>query len=277
MQRLEQYDVIAVPCDRIYYDGSFNCRGEFTLQSVANVADSIRDIGQLLYPLWVRPAADVIGIPEGYDYGLIAGHRRYRAVTAYLKWTTIPARVFQGLSERDARILNITENLEREDLNPLEEALAIKNTPWPDGMTLRNVARDLKKDTTWVHKRLRILKVPEEVQQLIASKRVSLLDLEIICGRDTPEGQIAAARVIAESKQGRGRKAHFTGEKLTRSFKRRRHKTEINELIARLLNLGVKNDLALRICTWCAGSISDDELEADIQKDLGTNPPDSLY
>jgi hypothetical protein len=55
-------------------------------------------------------------------FGLVAGHRRYTAVTRYLKWTSHPASVRTGLTERQARMLNFTENLERKDLNMLEEA-----------------------------------------------------------------------------------------------------------------------------------------------------------
>lgn len=276
MNRLEEYDVIAVPCDRIYYDGSFNCRGEFTMQSVQALAESIKEIGRLLCPVWLRPAADVPGIPEGYDFGMIAGHRRYRSVTVFLKWPTIPATIFHGLTERQARLLNFTENLERKDLNPLEEALAIKHL-YPDGVpSSQKIADELKRDQTWVLKRLSVLKVPPEVQQLIAARRVTLLDLQIICRKDTPAAQIKAAEALAASKRGRGRNAVFIGEKLTRSFRRRRNKSEINGLIARLLNLGVQNNLALRTAAWCTGSISDDEFEADIAEELKTNPPKPL-
>jgi ParB/RepB/Spo0J family partition protein len=274
--RLEEYDVIAVPCDRIYYDGSFNCRGEFTLQSVEALAESIHEIGKLLCPVWLQPAADVAGIPAGYDYRLIAGHRRYRAVTVFLKWPTIPASVFYGLTEWQARKLNFTENLERKDLNPLEEALAIRHL-YPDKLpSSQKIADDLKRDQTWVLKRLSVLKVPHEVQQLIAARRVTLLDLQIVLKRDTPEEQIEVAKTLAASKRGRGRNAVFVGEKLARTFKRRKTKTEINGLIAQLFNRDVKNNLAIRIATWCAGSISDEELEADIAADLKSKPPDSL-
>jgi ParB-like chromosome segregation protein Spo0J len=283
--RLEQYDVIAVPRNRIYYDGSFNCRGEFTLQSVEALAESIREIGRLLCPIWLQPAVDVIGIPEGYDYRVIAGHRRVRAASV-LGWTTIPATVFYGLTERQARLLNFTENLERKDLNPLEEALTIRQL-YPNvviegdtasnrprnatRITVEQVARELKRDKKWVNYRIRLLLVPEEVQQLIAARRVTLLDLEVICSKETPDAQIKAAQAIALSKRGRGQKAVFTGEKLTRSFRRRRSKGEINAKIAMMFNLGLeeKHPLALRMGAWCAGSISDEEFDANIFAEAG--------
>lgn len=268
MQRLEEYDVLALPCDRIYYDPSFNCRGEFTSQSVVELADNITERKRLLCPVWVQPAEDVAGIPAGYDWRLVAGHRRYRAATVFLKWPTIPSMIFRGLTEREARLLNFTENLERKDLNPLEEALAIWHL-FPGKISVRQAAEELKRDTRWVHKRLRILSVPEAVQQLIAARRVTLLDLEIVCRRKTPEAQIEAAQALAASKRGRAKNAVFVGEKLTRSFRRRRNKSEINDLISKILNMGIAQHLGLRIAAWCAGYITDEELDADILTEFG--------
>lgn len=264
LKRLEQYDAVSIPSDRIYYDGSFNCRGEFTFQSVQELSESITQTGRLLSPVWVQPAVDVPGIPDGFDFRLVAGHRRYRAATVYLRWSEIPAVIWPGLSELDARLMNFTENLERKDLNPLEEAIAISHIPWPNGMTLVNVSRALKKNTRWVHARLRILKLPEPVQQLIAARRVTMLDLEIICRKETPEEQIKAAEALAASKRGRGRNAVFEGTSLTRSFRRRRNKTEINSTISKMLTLGISG-LAPRVAAWCAGYISDDDLAGDIR------------
>lgn len=271
MNRLENYDVFDIPCDRISYDTSFNCRGAFTLQSVSDLADSIQQIGRLLAPIWVQPATDA-EVPTGFDYRLIAGHRRFQAVKTLLKWPTIPATVLRGLTERQAKLLNFTENLERKDLNPLEEAMAIKNIPWPNGMTVRIVARELKRDTRWVHARLRILSLPEEVQQFVAARRVTLLDLEIVCKKQSPEQQIKAAEAIAASKRGRGRRAVFVGEKLTRSFRRRRNKSEIGRMIAKMLDAGISG-LAPRVAAWCAGHVSDEELDADISASSGAATP----
>jgi ParB family chromosome partitioning protein len=264
MKRIESYDCYAIPCERIFYDTSFNCRGLFTLDSVRELADSIEEIGRLMVPVWVQPACDVAGIPDGFDYRLMAGHRRYKAVTTFLKWPEIPAHIFRGLTERQARLMNFTENLERKDLNPLEEAMAIGNMPWPDGMTIRSVSRELKRNTRWVHQRLRVLELPEEIQQLVAARRVTMLDLEIIFRKTTTEDRIKAANALAASKKGRGRNAKFVGEKLTRSFRRRRNKSEINALITKLLNLGLSG-LVTRVLAWAAGHVTDEEIEADIQ------------
>lgn len=264
MQRLEQYDVFPIPVGRIYYDTSFNCRGEFTLQSVQELSENISQLGRLLAPVWVQPAADVPGL-EGFDFRLIAGHRRFKAITTYLGWTEIPGIIFAGLSDRQARVLNFTENLERADLNPLEEALAIKAL-YPMGVTAKVAAQEFKKSENWVLKRLRILQVPEQVQQLVAARRVTLLDLQIVCKRQGEEAQIKAAEALAASKRGRGRNAVFVGEKLTRTFKRRKNKSEINAAVAMILNLGLNEaePLLARGLVWAAGGISDEVFYAEL-------------
>jgi ParB/RepB/Spo0J family partition protein len=277
MERLAEYDTFAIDCKLVYYDHSFNCRGDFTLQSVKDLADSIAQVGRLLTPLWVQPACDVSGgVPDGYEYRLLAGHRRYRAITTFLKWPTIPATVFHGLTDRQARILNLTENLERKDLNPLEEALALR-TLYPEGGTLREMAKELKRDVGWVQKRVWILGMPEQIQQMVAARRVTMLDLQLIRKRPTVESQIEAANAIAASKRGRGRKAVFTGQKYLRTFRRRRNKTEINEKIARMLNAGLTNHLAGVALAWCAGRVSDEELDAAIDKESENQTPPPLY
>ena len=86
-KRLPQYDVFALPLKQHLLRCDFNCRGQFMLESVSELADSIRQKGDgaelkgLDFPVVVQPAAEAEGgLPEGYEYRLLAGHRRFRAV-----------------------------------------------------------------------------------------------------------------------------------------------------------------------------------------------------
>ena len=179
MKRIEQYDVFSLPVSQIYYDADFNCRGQFTLQSVEDLAKSIKGIG-LQFPVVVQPVEEIKGFEhEDFRWRLIAGHRRFRAVTTFLKWTEIPATVWNGLSERQARLFNFTENLERQDLNVLEEARVLGRL-FPKGAPIREAARELKRDTRWVHARFRLLKLPEPVQVKVAAGTLSLVDVEVL-------------------------------------------------------------------------------------------------
>ena len=261
MKRLEQYDVFSLPVSQVYYDADFNCRGQFTLQSVEELAQSIDELG-LQFPTVVQPTEEVEGFAhEGFRWRLIAGHRRFQAVTTFLKWDEIPATVWSGLTDRQARMFNFTENLERKDLNVLEEARALGRL-FPQGTSLREAARELKRHTRWVQVRFRLLRLPEEVQIKVAAGTLSLVDMEAVAQFETPEEQIKAANDIAKAKR-RGR--HPSETKPGRSFRYRKTKAQINRMIATLMEHGL-DGLTTRALAWAAGSISDDEFEEDIRQ-----------
>jgi len=261
MQRLEQYDVFSLPVSQIYYDADFNCRGQFTLASVQELSRSIAELG-LQFPLVVQPVEEVEHFEhEGFRWRLIAGHRRFRAVTTFLKWTEIPATVWNGLSDRQAQMFNFTENLERQDLNVLEEARALGRL-FPKGVSLREAARELKRHTRWVQARFRLLKLPEEVQVKVAAGTLSLVDMEVISQFDSPEEQIKAAAEMARAKRhGRKPSEGRTG----RNFRYRKTKAQINRMIAKLMDNEI-DVLTTRALAWAAGSISDDDFEEDIRQ-----------
>jgi ParB/RepB/Spo0J family partition protein len=259
MKPLEQYQAYPLPVAAIYYDAAFNCRGEFTLQSVKELADSIAEAGRLICPVVVQPWNKV----DGFEYRLIVGHRRFKAVTAFLKWTEIPAYVCEGLSDHQARMLNLVENLQRKSLNVLEEARAIQNL-YPRGVTLRQAAQELKQPTRWVHVRLRLLRMPEAVQQKAAAGLLSQANLETLAGMESPEDQIFTARKIVEARE-RGKGKFLPG--LDRACKRRagvRSREEINRMIERMLAAGIVG-LPPRVAAWCAGCVPDEELLAEIE------------
>lgn len=266
MNRLDRYRPVLIPCNRVFYDGDFNCRGQFTYESVQQLAKNIakRDLD---IPVIVQPATDVVGGLADFDFRLVAGHRRFRAVTVHLKWTEIPAFVRSGMSDEEARLLNLTENLERKDLNPLEEALAIGRL-FPSGASIRQIADKVDRDVGWVHKRIRLLRLPEAVQQMVAARRIRLVDLEIICRETAAEQQVVVAEKLAASKRGRGRKSVLSEETLKRKFRRKLNKAEMNGLIEVLFNSGIDDSLAARAITCCAGRISIEEFMEDVKQKL---------
>ena len=278
LEHLPQYNAFAVPVASIYYDAGFNCRADFTLQSVEDLAESIRSRGGgvelkgLEYPIVVQPIGDVVGEkPSGFDYRLVAGHRRFKAIEGFLKWSKVPAMVRSGLSDREARMHNFVENLERKDLNPLEEATALKRL-YPDGAPLRVAARELKRPTRWVHDRFRLLTLPEEVQQLAAVGLLAMCQLEALIGKP-PSEQIRIARQHATVKRERGKTASLRhlGVKERRKFGRPRTKSEMHDMIAKLLGRGITG-LAPRMGAWCAGYISSAEFEKDIRNHSNSAP-----
>jgi ParB/RepB/Spo0J family partition protein len=258
MKPLEQYQAYPIPATTIYYDAAFNCRGEVTLQSVRELADSIAQAGRLICPVAVQPWTE----EPGYEYRLIVGHRRFRAVTAFLKWAEIPAYICEGLSDHDARMLNVVENLQRKSLNILEEARAIQNL-YPNGASVRQAAGELKQSTRWVWVRVRLVRMPEAVQQQAAAGLLSQANLERLAGVEKPDEQIKLASAIVEARQ-RGRGKFLPGLSKTYKRSRVRPREEINRLVERLLAAGI-GGLPPRVAAWCAGHVPDEELLKDIE------------
>ncbi|MHB8108012.1 MAG: ParB/RepB/Spo0J family partition protein [Candidatus Cryosericum sp.] len=249
----------AVDVERIYYDAAFNCRGEFTLQSVRELADSILQVGRLIYPVLIQPWKKA----AGFDYRLIVGYRRFQAVTFFLKWPKVPAIICPHLTAHQTALLNVTENLERRDLNIWEEARALQRL-YPKGVTLRRAAAELKQTTYWVNIRLRLLQMPPEVQTQAASRLLSQTSLNTLLGLKTPEEQIVAAqKIVAARQRGKGKRLPGLEGVYKRRTPRVRSKEAINQMVERMLSAGVEG-LAPRFGAWCAGYISDDDLQADI-------------
>ena len=259
MERLERYDVYDVPLVDIWVDPDFNCRNVFSPQSVKNLADNIAQVG-LEIPVFVQRREDS-QTEFAEPFRLVAGFRRFAAIKTFLRWTHIPANVRQGLDDRAAEILNLTENLEREDLNPLEQAQAIARRFEP-GTSLRAISKEMKRDTRWVHQRLRLMELPEEIQEKVAARMLTLLDVETLV-KLPPDEQIQAAKELVAAR-GKNKRKLTVNPKFRRAFRQRRGKGEINDRIAQLLEAGL-GGLVTRFGAWCAGYISDDELDFDIE------------
>lgn len=258
MKRLEQYDVYELPVDDIFYDSDFNCRGGFLAQSVHELSQSIEENG-LQFPIVVQP----INKP-GYKYRLLAGHRRFKAITVFLKKAVIPAVVRKDLTDHQCRILNLMENVERKDLNMLEEAKAIRNL-YPKGISLRKAAAELKRPTRWVHARLRLLELPPEIQMWAAAGFIPAHQIEAIYALETQEEQIAAGRDYYECKKQKSRK-YRRKPKYQREFRYRRTKEQLSKMSLHLMNVGC-DGLTTRLLAWAAGKVTNKDIMEDIKND----------
>ncbi len=130
------------------------------------LAASIREHG-LLQPLLLTPAP----APNGIRYHLIAGERRWRAAQlAGLR--QVPA-IVRGSTPQQMLELALVENVQRADLNPLEEAEAYRQLMDEFGLTQEQVARKVGKDRTTVSNMLRLLKMPEVLKQAVAEEKIS--------------------------------------------------------------------------------------------------------
>jgi ParB family chromosome partitioning protein len=189
----------------------------------------------------------------------------------FLKWVKIPSVVRTDLDEHGAQILNLIENLERKDLNMLEEAFAIQAI-YPDGVSLRVAAKELKRPTRWVHCRQRLVQLPENVQQLAAAGRLMQTDIEALWNIPEDERAEAAQKIVTiKAKPGRKLPA-----KLRRTFRPRKTKEQISKMSGVMLNAGIMG-LPPRLLAWAAGYLTDKEIRVDIKKHAPEYDIDSDY
>jgi len=262
MKRLEQYDTYSLPVASIFDDPDFNCREKFTLESIEALAASIAKSG-LEYPVTVRPWDQV----PGYGYQLLAGFRRFASVSTILKWTEIPATIRYGLSDFEAHKLNFLENLERKDLNLLEEARGLIRL-FPNGCpTIRQVQSELGRSFRWAYIRLRLLQLPDKIQHMVAAGLLTKADIETLDRVKGEKRQLVAAEALAQAHREHGRKRPNMRLPYNKYSLKSRSKAQINEMVAHMLQAGITG-LAPRVGAWCAGQLSDEELLADIQKEI---------
>lgn len=139
-------------------------RKEFRPDELADLESSLRTNG-LLQPITVRPA------PNGSGYELIAGERRYRAATR-IGWTEIPALV-KTVDDRMLATLAMIENLQRADLDPIEEADGYQRLIDDFALTNQEVADVVGKDRSTVANALRLRQLPASVRRMLQDKQLT--------------------------------------------------------------------------------------------------------
>ncbi len=127
--------------------------------TLAELAASIREHG-VLQPILVRPSGD--------EYEIIAGERRWRASKLAGK-ETVPA-IVERFDDATALEIALIENLQREDLSPLDEAVIYKKMTDELGYSIRNLATKLSKDKGYVENRLRLASAPDDVRDMVAQR-----------------------------------------------------------------------------------------------------------
>jgi ParB family chromosome partitioning protein len=152
-----------VPVDRIDPNPE-QPRLSFDPDSLNDLAASLREHG-VLQPILVRPI-------EVGRYQLVAGERRWRAAKL-AELDTVPALI-EEIDDDTALEISIIENLQREDLSPLDEALMYERMTRDHGYSLRKLAQKLGKDKGYIENRLRLADAPAEIKQLVSLRKDTL-------------------------------------------------------------------------------------------------------
>ena len=164
-------------------------RKTFDEQALGELAASIAEHG-LLQPIAVRPR------PRG-GYSIVAGERRWRACRM-AGLNDVPV-VIKEVSDEQAMELALVENLQREDLDPVEEATGIRELMTRCGLTQEQAAQKLGKSRSALANSLRLLNLPENVLELLKSGFINIGHAKVILSLPTPELQEQAAQIIADN------------------------------------------------------------------------------
>jgi ParB family chromosome partitioning protein len=167
----------------------FQPRKEFTQDALQELADSIREQG-IIQPLIVRQ--------QGAGYELIAGERRWRAAQL-LGLTEVPVLVREA-DDRAVLELALIENLQRENLNPIEEAQGYAELVEKFQLRQEDVARKVGRSRVTVANALRLLKLDGEIQAHVRNGRLSVGHAKVILGLSgAAEQKLAAERILKQN------------------------------------------------------------------------------
>lgn len=164
-------------------------RKTFDDETLAELSASIAEHG-LLQPIAVRPK------PSG-GYLIVAGERRWRA--SWMAGLTEVPVIVKDVTDEQAMELALVENLQREDLDPVEEAAGIRELMTRCDLTQEQAARKLGKSRSALANSLRLLSLPETVLELLKSGFITIGHAKVILGLPTPELQEEAAQMIADN------------------------------------------------------------------------------
>ncbi|CDE30290.1 chromosome segregation DNA-binding protein [Ruminococcus sp. CAG:403] len=161
-------------------------RKAFAEEAIAALADSIRQYG-MLQPILVRPYQGT--------YQIVAGERRWRAARM-LGLDEVPV-IIKEISDGEAMEIALIENLQRENLTPMEEANGYRQLMEQYGMTQEAVAKTVGRSRSAVANALRLLQLPEEIQMLLESGAISAGHGKALLAIANPEKQLEAAKRAA--------------------------------------------------------------------------------
>jgi ParB family chromosome partitioning protein len=259
-------ELIIVPISEIHADDEFNCREKIIPMDVIELAKDIKQNG-LHQPIAVALYDDVKQTETRYSYRLLAGFRRFAAFKVNGE-IEIPCILKKIKSEVDALAINLSENLQREDLNILQEAKAIKRMR-DLGLTEIEAGDRIGKSRGWVQVRFMLLGLPNLIDDEAAIGAISLTQIRELYTIFRRSGDVKivleAAREMKEAKaRGKSFKSKQDKHK-TRNQKRHRNRTEIFNMLEEVLD-AVGSGLHTRTLAWAAGQISNHDLYMDIKE-----------
>ena len=164
-------------------------RKNFSKEALNDLAASIKDRG-ILQPIIVRPAKN-----KDNEWQIIAGERRWKAAQL-AGFHEVPVSV-KNIKDEDVAIIALIENIQRENLSPIEEALGYKRLMNKFSITQEELGSKMRRSRAYITNFMRLLSLPEEVQKLLADKLISVGQVRPIIGN---KNSIELAHIIVKEK-----------------------------------------------------------------------------
>lgn len=254
-----QNDYRLIPISEIDDNCEFNCRGKINPADVEYLAKDISVKG-LMQPPMVRPM-----INGNFKYRVVAGFSRMMALRI-LRWKEIPV-VIRECTDEEASFLNLTENLQRTDLNFIQEAEAVRTIGirYP-ALDDEMIGQRLGQSRDWVKVRLFALSFPEDIKEVIAKGWMSQVQIKYCYSLRTKDEQYDFVRRIKEARE-RGLQVPIKAKKARISSipKESRTRVDIFAMQNHIVSSLKTNNFGTRCLAWAAGEISDRELFGDIE------------
>jgi ParB family chromosome partitioning protein len=167
----------------------FQPRQDFNAEDLVELQESLKASG-LLQPITVRRR------PGKDGFELIAGERRLRAAMK-LGWKEIPA-IIKEIDDKTILTLALVENLQRTDLNPIEEGEGYYQLSREFGLTQQQISETVGKDRTTIANMLRLLQLPEAVRKLLQEGHLTMGHAKVLLGLEDPDKIASLAREIVK-------------------------------------------------------------------------------
>ena len=254
-----QRSVKEIKLDKIK-PGRFQPRSNFDDEKLQELTASIKNQG-VLSPILVRE----LGLNE---YEVIAGERRLRA-SKMAKLNTIPCLIDQK-QDQDALISALIENLQREDLNPVEEARGLDRLKREFGLTQDEVATSTGKARSTIANSLRLLSLPVKVLDMLSAGQIEKGHAKLLASLDPDEAEAAAANIIKNklsvkelSNLSSSKKSSKTNTKKNKDTDVLNIEQEMSEVFGHKVEIEAKNKKKGKVNIFYNTS---DELETIISK-----------
>jgi len=251
-----EMDLKVIQISKIHADEEFNCRGKIVPIDVIDLAKDIAQNG-LMQPVSVIAYDEAMQTKTGFTHKLIAGFRR-RVAFIVNGEDEIPCVIKQITNELDALAYNLSENLQRKDLNILQEAKAIKRMR-DLGITEQDAGTKIGMSRGWIQVRFMLLGLPIEVQEEAA---IGSIKTEGIRELYTVMNQTGDVKLVLETaremKEARAKgRSYKVKESKVKARGQKRHRTrgEIFSLLEETID-AVGTGLHTRALAWAAGQIS---------------------